>query len=55
MKVDPKKTYAVKLARAVKQGAFTYRPLNEIQMAGTVLAAIIEKHGEDAIDYAQPR
>ncbi|WP_170986358.1 hypothetical protein [Rhizobium sp. LC145] len=54
MKVNPEKSYQVKLARPVKLGAFTYKPLNEIDMAGKVLAAIIEQDGEDAIDYARP-
>lgn len=54
MIVEQEKTYQVKLARPVKQGAFTYKPLNEIEMSGKVLAAIIEQDGEDAIDYARP-
>ncbi|MEH6691284.1 MAG: hypothetical protein V7774_08890 [Pseudorhizobium pelagicum] len=54
MIVNQEKTYLVKLSRPVKRGAFTYKPLNEIEMTGKVLAAIVEQDGEDAIDYARP-
>lgn len=47
------KTYAVKLARSIKHGGFTYKPLNEFEMKGTLLLAIIEKEGEEVIDYAR--
>ncbi|MGI8396375.1 hypothetical protein ACRYWZ_08370 [Agrobacterium deltaense] len=53
MKVDLKKSYMVKLSRPVKRGAFTLRPLNEIEMKGPVLAEIIDAEGEDVIDYAR--
>ena len=53
MIIDQEKTYLVKLARPVKRGAFTYKPLNEIEMTGKVLAAIVEQDGEDAIDHAR--
>ncbi|MET0171799.1 MAG: hypothetical protein ABW206_05305 [Agrobacterium vaccinii] len=52
-KYDPDKTYAVKLSRSVWVGAFKYKPLNEIEMAGSVLLAIIEADGEEVIDYAR--
>lgn len=49
-----KKKYAVKLTRSVKHGPFTYKPLDEIEMAGDMLTAIIEANGEEVIDYARP-
>lgn len=55
MKVDEKKTYDVKLTRAVSLGPFRFRPLNEIEMSGPVLKSVIELEGEDVIDYANPR
>lgn len=53
LQIDAEATYAVKLTRPVKVGAFPYRPLNEIEMAGTLLQAIIDQDGEEAIDYAR--
>ncbi|WHA40915.1 hypothetical protein [Agrobacterium larrymoorei] len=47
------KTYTVKLARSIKHSGFTYKPLNEIEMKGTLLLAIIEAEGEEVIDYAR--
>jgi len=55
MKVDEKKTYDVKLKRLVTLEPFRYRPLNEIEMSGSVLKAVIEQEGEDVIDYANAR
>ncbi|MDH7802233.1 MULTISPECIES: hypothetical protein [unclassified Rhizobium] len=55
MKIDEKKTYDVKLARPVNMGPFRYRPLNEIEMSGAILKAIIEQEGEDVCDYANAR
>lgn len=49
-----KKKYAVKLTRSVKHGVFTYKPLNEIEMAGALLLAIIEAESDEVIDYARP-
>ncbi|MBO9125454.1 MULTISPECIES: hypothetical protein [unclassified Rhizobium] len=54
MEIDPDKTYTVKLARLVRVGAFTYKPLNEIEMTGALLARIVEQEGEEAIDDARP-
>ncbi|MGF9694698.1 hypothetical protein AAIH46_17900 [Rhizobium sp. 0TCS1.26] len=54
MIIDREKRYAVKLTRAVKSGGFTHKPLNEIEMAGEILSALFEEHGEDAIQYARP-
>jgi hypothetical protein len=55
MKIDEKKTYDVKLARPVTMGPFRYRPLNEIEMSGSILKSIVEKEGEDVLDYANAR
>lgn len=52
-KIDADKSYEVKLTRPVKRGAFTYKPLNEITMRGTVVAAIIEQEGDEVLDYAR--
>ncbi|WP_193559499.1 MULTISPECIES: hypothetical protein [Rhizobium/Agrobacterium group] len=52
MKIDEKKTYDVKLKRPVTLGPFRYRPLNKIEMSGSVLKTVIEQEGEDVIDYA---
>lgn len=51
---NAKKTYVVKLTRAVKDGPFTHKPLNEIEMAGALLNAIVQANGEEVIDYARP-
>ena len=51
---DPETRYIVKLARVVKRGPFSYSPLHEIDMAGSLLVEIIETEGEEAIDYARP-
>ncbi|MQY44507.1 hypothetical protein GAO09_00260 [Rhizobiales bacterium RZME27] len=52
--IENEKTYDVRLARSVKRGAFTYRPLNEITMAGSMIKDIVDQEGEEAIDYANP-
>ncbi|EPR19759.1 hypothetical protein L905_21565 [Agrobacterium sp. TS43] len=51
--INAEKSYQVKLARPVKLGAFTYKPLNEITMRGTVVEAIIEQEGDEVLDYAR--
>lgn len=51
--IDPEKSYVVKLSRPVKRGAFTYKPLNEIEMRGKVVAEIIEREGDEVLDYAR--
>lgn len=48
------KTYAVKLARSIKHGGFTYKPLNEVEMKGALLNAIIDAEGAEVVDYARP-
>lgn len=53
MKINESKTYAVKLMRPVKRGPHTLRPLNEIEMPGRVLKAIIDQEGEEVIDHAR--
>lgn len=54
MIIDQAQTYSVKLARLVRVGAFTYKPLAEIEMTGVLLALIVEQEGEEAIDDARP-
>jgi len=49
-----KKKYTVKLTRSIKHGGFPYKPLNEIEMVGSLLLAIIEAEGDEVIDYARP-
>ena len=51
--IDPEKSYKVKLSRPIKRGAFTFKPLNEIEMLGTVVAAIIQQEGDEVLDYAR--
>ncbi|MGC4389614.1 MULTISPECIES: hypothetical protein [Agrobacterium] len=51
--INAEKSYQVKLARPVKLGAFTYKPLNEIEMLGKVVADIIEQEGDEVLDYAR--
>ncbi|QKJ91594.1 hypothetical protein [Agrobacterium pusense] len=51
--IDPEKSYDVKLSRIVKRGRFTYYPLNEINMRGSLVTAIIEQEGEEVFDYAR--
>lgn len=53
--IDEIRTYAVRLTRVVQIGAFKYKPLNEIEMAGTMLKRIVDEHGREAIDYARQR
>ncbi|MBS0259332.1 MAG: hypothetical protein JSR13_16595 [Proteobacteria bacterium] len=53
IQIDAEKSYEVKLARPVKLGAFTYKPLNKIEMIGKVIADIIEQEGEEVLDYAR--
>ncbi|WP_170311452.1 hypothetical protein [Rhizobium oryzihabitans] len=52
-KIDPEKSYDVKLSRIVKRGRFTFYPLNEINMRGSLVAAIIEQEGDEVLDYAR--
>ena len=47
--------YDVRLAKIVKVGAATIRPLGEHQMSGEVLNGIVKEHGVDAILSARPR
>lgn len=51
---DPDLKYTVKLTRSVKRGVFTHKPLNEIEMTGSLLIEIILAEGEEVIDYAKP-
>lgn len=51
--INAEKSYEVKLVRPVKLGAFIYKPLNEIEMIGKVVADIIEQEGEEVLDYAR--
>lgn len=53
MMIDEVAIYAVKLTRVVSVGAFKYKPLNEIEMAGTMLKRIVEENGEEVLDYAR--
>jgi hypothetical protein len=53
MTIDEAATYVVKLSRVVQMGAFKYKPLNEMEMAGAMLKRIVDEHGEEAIDYAR--
>lgn len=52
-KIDPEKSYDVKLSRIVKRGRFTYYPLNEINMRGTLVEAILAQEGDEVLDYAR--
>ncbi|MGQ8632702.1 hypothetical protein ACUTJJ_14635 [Agrobacterium sp. DKPNP3] len=52
-KIDPEKSYDVKLSRVVKRGRFTYYPLNEINMRGTLVEAILAQEGDEVLDYAR--
>ncbi|NSY59309.1 hypothetical protein [Agrobacterium tumefaciens] len=53
LKIDPEKSYDVKLTRIVKRAPFTFYPLNEINMRGSLVAAIIEQEGEEVLEYAR--
>ena len=52
-KIDPEKSYDVKLTRVVKRAPFTYYPLNEINMRGSLVAAIIAQEGDEVLEYAR--
>ncbi|CAD0207386.1 hypothetical protein NT1RE_02260 [Agrobacterium fabrum] len=51
--INPDKTYDVKLTRVVKRAPFTYYPLNEINMRGSLVAAIIAQEGDEVLEYAR--
>jgi hypothetical protein len=51
--IDTEKTYTVKLTRPVKLGPFSYRPLNEIDMRGKIVRAVIEQEGDEVLEYAR--
>lgn len=51
--IDTEKSYRVKLTRIVKREPFTFKPLNEITMRGTVVAAILAQEGEEVFEYAR--
>ncbi len=53
IKINPEKSYDVKLTRIVKRGPFTFYPLNEINMRGSLVAAIVEQEGGEVFDYAR--
>ncbi|WP_367354119.1 hypothetical protein [Agrobacterium pusense] len=53
LKIDPEKSYDVKLSRIVKWGRFTYYPLNKINMRGSLVVAIIAQEGDEVLDYAR--
>lgn len=53
IKINVKKSYDVKLTRIVKRAPFTFYPLNEINMRGSLVAAIIEQEGEEVLEYAR--
>lgn len=55
MKIQPKAVYAVKLTRVVRFGKFTYKPLNELEMVGAAVSAIIEAEGEGVFQYVNKR
>lgn len=52
-KIDTEKSYDVKLSRIVKWGRFTFYPLNEINMRGELVVAIIAQEGDEVLDYAR--
>jgi hypothetical protein len=52
-KIDPDKSYDVKLTRVVKRAPFTYYPLNEINMRGSLVAAILAQEGDEVLEYAR--
>ena len=52
-KIDPDKSYDVKLTRVVKRAPFTYYPLNEINMRGSLVSAILAQEGDEVLEYAR--
>ncbi|MCP2138405.1 hypothetical protein J2S28_005529 [Rhizobium sp. SLBN-94] len=52
-KIDLDKSYDVKLTRVVKRAPFTYYPLNEINMRGSLVAAILAQEGDEVLEYAR--
>lgn len=51
--INPDKSYDVKLTRVVKRAPFTYYPLNEINMRGSLVAAILADEGDEVLEYAR--
>lgn len=52
---EPMRLYAVRLTRPVKLGAVPIRPIATVEMTGTILNNLIEEHGADVVDTAEPR
>jgi hypothetical protein len=53
MMIEEAATYAVKLTRVVSVGAFKYKPLNEMEIAGAMLKRIVEENREEVVDYVR--
>lgn len=53
MKIEADKNYSVKLTRVVQMGPFKYKPLDDIEMTGTMLKKIVDQEGEEAVDHAR--
>lgn len=53
IKINVKKSYDVKLTRIVKRAPFTFYPLNEINMRGSLVAEIIDQEGEEVLEYVR--
>lgn len=52
---QPDTLYAVRFSRVVQFGAFRYFPRHAVLMQGSALNRIVEEHGADAVESAEPR
>ena len=52
---QPEAEYQLQVSRPIKVGAFKYLPRDNIVAKGSLLNAIVEEHGQDAIRTAEPR
>ena len=52
---DAEATYDLTVAKPVSVGPFKYLPRHSIEAKGSLIIAIIEEYGPDAIRSAEPR
>lgn len=51
---EPEALYRARVVRPVNVGAFRYLPRDEPTFTGALLNQIVEEHGADVLDYAEP-
>lgn len=51
---EPEASYRARVVRPIWMGAFRYLPRDEPTFTGSMLNQIVEEHGADVLDYAEP-